>query len=191
MIGTDIQYRGCGGIQGTHRFQLEAGQLQDIEIGDILLQHIQRRGADITAQEYLDTGPLHHGRGKAGHRTLAVGTGHGHDGGLGAACEHLYIPQQLRALFHGLAYDRLTGRHTRAQDQLVRPAQQVCIKTPGKHRDLRQQAGQAGQFRRLQAAVGHGKADVTCGEETGTGQPGLAQTDYHGVIMSAVVTHAH
>src|SRR5690606_24593428 len=73
VVFADVEYGGDLGIQRLGGLQLEAGQLQHIEIR-LAVQQIQCRSADVATDRHPPAGLLGHQPDQGGHSALGVGT---------------------------------------------------------------------------------------------------------------------
>src|SRR5690606_38517016 len=126
VVFADVEYGGDLGIQRLGGLQLEAGQLQHIEIR-LAVQQIQSRGADVAADGHTPTGLLGHQPDQGGHSALGIGTSDGDYGRLRGTGEELNITHYLHPGLNGRLDSGCGQRDTRIHDQLVSRTQQLRI----------------------------------------------------------------
>jgi len=176
VVFADVQHGGHFGVELVGGLQLEARQLQHVQL-DVVRQQVQGRGAEVAADCHTLACLGGHLADQGGHGALGVGAADGHDRRLGVMGEQLDVPGQLDATRGGLLQRRRGQGQARADIQLAGPAQEVHVQLTTAHFHLRVFTAQGVQFRRLLAGVGDRKGNAPARQEANQGHAALAEAD--------------
>ena len=113
-------------LQAGGGFQLEAGELQDIQLTIGIQQH-QRRQADIAAHADVNPGRFRHLAHQGGDGAFAVRAGNGDDRRLRFAAEQFDIANDLYASICRRTQRRMGQRDARTGDNQIRRQQPGII----------------------------------------------------------------
>ena len=177
MILGKIQHRGRRSRQAVRRLQLEARQLQHIELGGRVKQ-VQRGRAQIAADPRAQTRGFSHGAQQLGRRRFAVAAGDGHHRRLRRLSEEFDVPDQGQTIGAQRAHEGFLQRHARRHHRRrVAGYRPGCGETTKGETCLRVESLQLRQVGRLGAAVGSVEGDVAGGTETQHRGPGSTEAD--------------
>lgn len=174
MIIADIENGGRVGIQLMGGFQLETGQLQNVEIGR-LSEQIQCGRSDIAADSHAHAAGPGHFTHQSCHRGFSIGAGDGHDGRRCGFGEQINVTADLRA---GSGRRRNSGfgdRNARADHQLVEGGEPVCVELAGAHFQLRPLRSEFAQTRWPGAGIGHRNGAAKTHQIAHAGEPGFTE----------------
>jgi len=176
VVFADVQHGGDFGVELVCGFQLEAGQLQHIQL-HLIAQQVQGWCAEVTAHGHALARLGSHFADQGGHCAFCVGAADGDDWRFGMAGEQLDVARQGHTPCRSLLQRRGGQGQARAHVQFVGAAQEVHVQLATAHFHLRVITAQGVQFRRLLAGVGDRKGNAPARQEANQGHAALAEAD--------------
>ncbi len=128
MIFRNVQNRCRHGVQAGGGLQLEAGELQHVQLTVAVEQH-QRRQTNVAANANVNARRFRHLADQLGNGALAVRAGDRNHRCLGFAYEQFDIADNLHASFGGRAQRRVRQCETGAGNDQIGRQQPVVIQT--------------------------------------------------------------
>ena len=177
VIGADVQHRRRDRTQCAGGLELEARQLQHVEIATAPEQR-QRGRTQIPAGPDPRAGALRHGRDQRRDGALAVRSGDGDDRCIGCAGEQLDVADDRHTAPRRGPKRLLPHRHSRTDDDLRGSFEHRRIESAQTDLDIRELALDRGTPRRVLARIHRDDIPVRIREVTDARQPGLAETDH-------------
>ncbi len=154
VICRHIEHRGDGEPKAVRSLQLEAGQLQHVELA-LRCQQIQGRQAEITAYAHVKACLCSHGAEQCRHGGFGVGTGDAHHGRTGCAHEQVDIATYLRASRERAGYHRVIQSDAGADHPGATLLYHRVGDRSGKHGHLGHFALQHSQLGRIVTGINH------------------------------------
>ncbi|MNF31336.1 hypothetical protein D3C84_120960 [compost metagenome] len=189
MVFADVQAGRHFGVELVGGFQLEAGQLQDIEF-DVVVEQIQRGSTQVAADRDLLARCRRHLADQGGDGALGVGAGDSDDRRLGIASEQVDVAGQLDPA-RGCGLQRRGGDgQARTDQQLAGTAEEVHVQFATTHFHLGELCTQGGQLRRVGTGVDHGKSQALAREKTHQGHAALAEADNDAELVGSDQAHS-
>ncbi|MNO94874.1 hypothetical protein D3C76_865030 [compost metagenome] len=176
VVFADVQHGGHFGIELVSGFQLEAGQLQHIQL-HLIPEQVEGRRTEVAAHGHALARLGSHFTDQGGDGAFGVGAADGDDRRLGMAGEQLDVTRQGHTARRGLLQRRGGQRQARAHVQFVGAAEEVHVQLATAHFHLRVITAQGVQFRRLLAGVGDRKGNAPARQEANQGHAALAEAD--------------
>ncbi len=175
VIRGDVEHDRAEKLERGGRLQLEARELEHVQIGNGLLEQVERGLAEVAAGEHGQSRAFGHARDQARHRALAVGAGDADHRRLGGAREQLDVAQHLDAAAARLGDDRLLRRHPGRQQHLRSALEQRHIERAEAQVDALGEIAELGESGWRRTRVGRGRGDAVPREIAQARGPRLAQ----------------
>ncbi len=137
------------------RIELEARQLQHIQLRHRLIEQFERRTAEVAAGEHALARGLRHPRHERRHRALAIRAGNRRDERTRFARKQFDVADDGHAARSRTRKKRFAQRHAGRRHDLGRAIEQSHVETAKGDLRLRRKLTQRRSFRRRGAAVRH------------------------------------
>ena len=189
MVFADVQHGRHLGVEAIAGFQLEARQLQHVQL-DVVGQQVERRGAEVAADgDTLVRGHRHFAH-QGGHGALRVGTGDGDDRGLRLAGEEIDVTGDAHAFRGGLYQRGGAQRQAGADVEFAGGAEELGVEFAATHFHLRILGTQGGQLRRVLSGIDHGERQAAARQVAHQGHAALAEADNDAEVVGGDQAHA-